>query len=184
MIASSILALLSSLDERALPSMTSRPPSEQWVSIGFHDIDTDYLSSDVEGDRARGISFDAGAWWWGAQFGTAAEAQVLYSNHEATDSGITGDLETWNLMLGARLGWRGLGQHVVAYGRGGALWRADNGDGFGEMSDEGFGVYGGVGLELRLGPHIALAPDILWSWADVAGPSTQTAVGVALVVRF
>lgn len=196
MIASPCFAALASLsslasfdpppprEERTLPSMASRPPDERFVSIGFYDIDTRYDTSDVEGDRDEAFSYSAGAWWWGENFGRGAEAQILYSRHEATVSGRTDDLQTWNVMVGARLGWKGLDDRLVGYVRGGGLWRTDNGDGFTAISDDGLGVYGGVGLEVRLGSHLALSPDVLWTWADVAEESTQTAVGLALVVRF
>ncbi len=195
MIASPCLAVLASLpslashaappgDERAIPSMASRPPDERWISIGLYDIDTRFAASDIEGDRDEAFSYCAGAWWWGDEFGSAAEAQILYSRHEATVSGNTGDLETWNLMVGGRLGWRGLHEHLVAYARGGALWRNDNGDNFTAINDDGLGVYGGLGLEVRVGSHVALSPELLWTWADVSEDSTQSAVGLALVVRF
>lgn len=195
MIASPCLAALASVsslasfaaplrDERAIPSMASKPPDERWISIGFYDIDTRFESSDIAGDGDEAFSYGAGAWWWGDEFGSAAEAQILYSRHEATVSGNTGELQTWNLMVGARLGWRGIDDHFIPYARAGALWRNDNGDEFTAINDDGLGVYGGLGIEVRLGSHFALSPEILWTWADVSDDSTQAAAGLALVVRF
>lgn len=178
------LTALAPIEERGIPSMASRPPDEQWIAFGLFDVDTDYDPSDVDGDRAKAFSYGAGAWWWGESFGNGAEAQILYLDHEATVGGVTDDLVTWNVMVGARAGWRGFGDRVVAYGRGGALWRTDNGDGFTAISDDGFGVYGGLGLEVRVGSRFAIAPEMLWTWADVAEESTQTAAGVSLVLRF
>lgn len=188
MIATTILAALSALpgvDDRVFPSMTSRPPSEEWIAMGFYDLDTDYEPADVAGDRDGTFSYCAGAWWWGDDFGTAAESQILYAHHSATVEGNSGHLDTWNVMVGARLGWRGLSNNVIAYGRGGALWRTDNGDDFTAISDDGFGVYGGLGVEFRIaGGRFSLAPDVLWTWADVKEESTQTGLGLSLVMRF
>lgn len=164
--------------------MAAKPPDERWIAIGYYDVDTRYGDSDVEGDEDGAYSYGAGAWWWGDTFGSAAESQITYSHHEASVGSENGKLATWNVMVGARLGWKGLDDHLVAYARGGGLWRTDNGDHFTAISDDGFGVYGGLGIEARLDSHFALSPEFLWTWADVAEESTQTAVGVSLVIRF
>lgn len=184
MFAPALLSMCAAPDERTFPSMTGAPPTEQWIAIGSADVDTDYSRNGYDGDRAHAFSFVAGAWWWGESFGSAGEAEIASSHHSVTAAGITDDLQTWNLRVGGRIGWRGLAEQLVVFGRGGVEWRADNGDHVTAISDEGFGVYGGVGMEWRLGPHAGLSPDLTWSVADVNGNSSQTAVGLALVIRF
>ena len=161
------------------------PASEQWISIGGMFVDTQYLAASYSGDESGGVGMSFGAWWWQpSNIGGAVEAAWLYDSHNAKVSGVAGDVETWDLMLGGRFGWRTDSDRWVLYGKGGLLYRIDTGDHVATTSSDGFGGYLGAGVELRFDENLALAPEFMWTFADVAGNSHQFVAGVNFVVRF
>jgi hypothetical protein len=162
-----------------------QPVSEQWVAISGLFVDTEYLTAGYSGDQSGAVGMSFGAWWWQSNnTGAAIEASFFYDSHTATAAGIPGDVETWDWMLGGRYGFRTDSGKVVVYGKGGFLYRIDDGNGFNTVSSEGWGGYIGAGFELRMGEHFAVAPDFMWTFSDVVGNSRQFVAGVSAVFRF
>jgi Outer membrane protein beta-barrel domain len=167
------------------PSDFPQSASEQWISISALFVDTQYLTADYSGDRSTGLGMSFGAWWWQPNnLGGAAEWSFFYDGHHATALGLSGDVDTWDLMLGGRFGVRSDSGRWVAYGKGGALYRIDEGNHANTISSDGWGGYVGAGVEWRMSEHFALAPDCTWTFADVAGSSRQFVAALNFVVRF
>lgn len=171
--------------EATAPSGFIQPATEQWISLGGMYVDTQYLASGYDGDSSGAVGMSFGAWWWQpSNMGGAAEASWIYDSHHAATLGAQGDVETWDLMLGGRFGLRTDNDRWVVYGKGGLLYRIDSGDHLHTKSSDGFGGYIGAGVEIRMGEQFALAPEFMWTFADVAGNSRQFVAGVSFVVRF
>jgi len=161
------------------------PASEQWISLGGMYVDTQYLAAGYDGDSSGAVGMSLGAWWWQpSNMGGAAEASWIYDAHHAATLGAQGDVATWDLMLGGRFGVRADDDRWVVYGKGGLLYRIDSGDHLNTKSSDGFGGYLGAGVEMRMGEQFALAPEFMWTFADVAGNSRQFVAGLSFVVRF
>ena len=167
------------------PPAAERSANEQWVAIEGMMVDTEYLASGYSGDESGAFGMSFGAWWWQPNnLGGAIESSWIYDSHSATSAIGKGNVDTWDLMLGGRFGVRSDSDRWVVYGKGGVLYRVDDGNHFSTISSDGWGGYIGAGVELRLSDHFAVAPDFMWTFADVAGDSRQFIAGVSLVVRF
>lgn len=167
------------------PSSFALAVSERWVSVAGLFVDTSYSASGYEGDQSGAFGMSFGAWWWQpSNLGGAVEASFFYDPHQASTNGVEGDVDTWDLMLGARFGIRTDSGRFVLYGKGGGLYRTDEGNGTSTRSSGNWGGYMGAGLEVRIGEKFALAPEAIWTFANVAGGSKQFVASLNFVVRF
>jgi len=144
-----------------------------FTSFGFHAVAPQDEARDRL-DPGFGLSTTIGIFAITEPIAVGFETAGLFSWHDADEDFELeqDDFFAVRAMLGGRLAWFGAQATVVPYVRGGWMYRWDEGEG--DFEENGPGFYLGGGLDFTVMPGLSIAPQILFTSAELGDEDIDT----------
>jgi len=158
-----------------------------WLAFGAHWVVLqDNLGDDADDDWGYELGGGVYVLWLG-RLGFAPELHGIFSGHDtktrttSEDPFRDTDLSIDRVLVGARSTWFLDDLYLAPYVRAGWMYLWTRG---GDLDDEGNGYYAGAGLGVNLARSLFIAPQVLYTRADLSPSASEFLFGLEIDIHF